>query len=145
MPRAVRPVNARVSAVSPSPAIASRCAGAVAASGQSMNAVPSCGGRRAEGEHGRDRAAGGDAARGDQRQVDGGGHELEQREQADLAGRRVVEAAAVPARLDALHDQRVGARGGGRARLGRRRHRHPHGRVRGVQGVDVAAPPGSRT
>ena len=103
-------MNARVSAVSPSPAIASRCAGAVAASSQSMNAVPSWAAAAPAASTAATRAAGGDPAGGDQRQVDGGAHELEQRQQADLAGRGVVEGAAVAARLDALDHERVGAR-----------------------------------
>ena len=81
----------------------------------------------AEGEHGRDRAAGRDPAGGDERQVRGGGDELEQREQADLAGRAVVEAPAVAAGLDALDDERVGACLRGLGRLRGRRHRHPDG------------------
>ena len=107
IPRALRPVNARVSAVGPTPRSASRCAGDVAASGVSMNAVPSCAAAAPRREHRRDAAAGGDAARRHQRQVGHRAHELEQREQPDVARRRVVEGAAVPARLDALHDQRV--------------------------------------
>ena len=42
MPRAWRPVKARVRRVGVRPASAARCAGAVPASGQRMKAVPIC-------------------------------------------------------------------------------------------------------
>ena len=126
MPRAVRPVKARVSAVSPSPAIASRWAGRGGRLGAEHERGAELRGGGAGGQHGGDAAAGGDPAGGHEREVDRGADELEQREQADLAGRaRRRSVAAVPAGLDALDHQRVGARLGRDARLGRRRHRHP--------------------
>ena len=74
------------------------------------------GGAGPGGEHGGDRAAGGEAARGDQRQLDGGAATSWRSASSPRSpGRRVVEGAAVAARLDALGDQRV------RARLGRAR------------------------
>ena len=54
--------------------------------------------------------AGHDRAGGDQRDVDGGADQLQRGEQREVGrGLVVVEDAAVPAGLDALDDQRVGA------------------------------------
>ena len=74
-----------------------------------MNAVPSCAADAPGREHRRHAATGGDAARGDERAVGHRAHELEQREQPDVARRGGVGGAAVAARLDALHHQRVGS------------------------------------
>ena len=124
-PRAVRPVNARVSAVGAPEASASRCAGDVPASGVRISAVPSCAAARAGGEHRGDRAARRQAAGGDQRQLDLGADQLQGGEQAELGAGLVVEAAAVAAGLHALDDERVRARVAREARLGRRRHGDP--------------------
>ena len=64
---------------------------------------------RAPGQHRRHARTGRDPAGGHERHVDRVPDEREQWEERDLAGCRVVEGAAVPAGLDALHDQRVGA------------------------------------
>ena len=99
IPRARRPLKARVSAVGASPANAARCGGLVPASGVSIRAAADLSGRRAGRDDAGDSLAVGDPARGDERQVGRVAHELEQGEEAD--GRRVgvVERALVTARL----------------------------------------------
>ena len=125
MPRAWRPVKApALRRVGASDARERRPVrrGDVPASGQRMKAVPSCAACAPAAQDRRQRAARGDRARGDERQVDVRADELQQRQQAVLAGALGVdERGAVPARLDALHDQGVGAGRGGALRPRRRR------------------------
>jgi hypothetical protein len=95
------------------------------------------GGGRAGRQHGGDGAPGGQAAGGDQRQVDRRGDELQRREHAEVGGRVVVvEHGAVPARLDALDDERVGAGVARDPRLGRARDRHPRLGARRVHALE---------
>ena len=109
IPRAVRPVNARVSAVGASPSIAARCALRVAASGASISAVPTCAAAAPAAStaatprpvaippvatSGRSTAA---------------PTVCSSASRPMSPGRRVVPRPAVAARLDALHDQRVRA------------------------------------
>lgn len=101
--------------------------------------MPGGGGCSAGREHGRDRAPVRHAARPYERELvaDRCADQLEQREQPDLTRRCVVEAAAMPARFAALHDQGVsanGARGLGFACCG---HRDPDRHVDLMEPVDV--------
>ena len=109
MPRARRPENARVSAVAPGAAMRR----AVCRRGPRLGAEHERGaglrGGGAGGEHGGHGGARRDRAGRDERHVDGGADERQQRQQRDV-GRPVVERAAVAAGLDALNDERVGAR-----------------------------------
>ena len=73
MPRASRPVNARVSAVGASPAIARAVLGVRARLGREQERGAELRGRGAGREHGRHRRAVADAAGGDERQADVGG------------------------------------------------------------------------
>ena len=116
MPRASRPLNARVSAVGVSVASASRCACDVPASGARMNAVPTWAARAPSASTAWTAAAGRDPAGRDQRHVDV--DQLQQRVQADrLEVGRVHPGAAVAAGLGALDDERARARFDGAAGL----------------------------
>ena len=95
------------------------------------------GGGRAGGEHGGHGAPGGQPAGGDQREVDRRADELQRREDAEVGGRVVVlEHGAVPARLDALDDERVGAGVARDPRLGGARDRHPRLGARRVHAIE---------
>ncbi len=112
MPRAVRPVNARVSAVGAAPRrIISRWAWLVRASGQSRNAVPSCAAAAPAASNRRDALSGAQPSGGDQRYGVGdlGLNELKEGEKPEVTGMGVVEAAPMPARLNTLHDEAVHA------------------------------------
>ena len=125
IPRAVRPVKARVSAVGAAEASASRCAGA----------GPGLGGAQERGADLRRRVAPAASAAATPPPVamppaaiTGTRHARSAAAAAravPIASAVVVEAAAVPAGLGALGDDGVGARGDGGLGLGRRRHRHP--------------------
>ena len=111
-----------------------------------MNAVPSCAAARAGREHGGDRAARWQPAGGDERQVDRRADQLQRGEQAEVgAGASSSKLAAVPARLDALDDERVRARVAREARLGRARHGHPYLGAGRVHARRPPRRPGSRT
>jgi hypothetical protein len=82
---------------------------------------------RARRQHGGDSPPGRDTSRRDQRQLRHRAHQLEQRQQADVAGRGRVGAPAVAPGLDALDDQGVRSAAGRQRGLLRRRDRDPYG------------------
>ena len=135
-PRAVRPVNARVSAVGAPEASASRCAGDVPASGVRISAVPSC---AAAAPAASTAAIERPVARPP---VATSGSSTSAPISCRAASRPssdpalVVEAAAVAAGLHALHDERVRARVAREARLGRCRHGDPRLRPGGMEPPD---------
>ena len=124
-PRAKRPVNARVSAVGSLASSAARWAGDVPASGVRMNAVPSCAAAAPAASTAAIERPRGQPAGGDQRELDRRADQLQGGEQAEVRAGVVVEAAAMAARLHALHHERVRARIAREARLGRCRHGDP--------------------
>ena len=125
MPRARRPLKARVSAVGARwdqrRAMGLRGAGL----GRfSMNAVPSWAATAPGAEHGRDRMAVGDAAGRDQIDRVLVRDQPQQGEQPDVLGLMpgtVTEGPAMPAALGTLHDERVRPRRDRLARLRRGR------------------------
>jgi hypothetical protein len=126
IPRAWRPLKARVSAVGPDFASAWRC-------GTDLS------GRRPGGEHARDGCAVGDPAGGDEWQLSAHARfrESQQGEQTQrLADRWIREAAAVPAGLEPLEDQGVRARGGRLLGLVGARDRNPDVRSSGLDPLD---------
>ena len=109
MPRASRPLNARVSAVGASDASASRCACDVPASGARMNAVPTWAARAPSASTAWTAAAVAIPPVATSGHVDV--DQLQQRVQADrLEVGRVDPRAAVAAGLGALDDERARAR-----------------------------------
>ena len=115
IPRASRPVNARVNAVGVASASAARWTAERPRLRAAHERRPHLRGPRAGREHRRDAGARRDPAGRDERQVDRVA-QLQEREQPVHRVRAVDERAAVAPRLGALHDERVGA---GRGRLPR--------------------------
>ena len=112
MPRAVRPVNARVRAVGAALSANHLAVGLAGAGlGAEQECCPQLGRGRAGRQHRRDAVSGAQPSGGDQRYrvVDLGFNQLKEGEKSEVTGMGVVEAAPVSTRLNTLHDEAVHA------------------------------------
>ena len=146
IPRARRPLNARVMAVVPGRVSAWRCGALVPASGQRMNAVPIC---AATAPAASDAAMPGPSAIPPEATSGSSvtaAREPQQAEQPELAASvEILERAAVTAGLDPLADQRIGTNPGREHGLVGLGDRHPHGAARGPAAPARSRGRGSRT